>query len=531
MIDREYPAGVFSKHMKKILSLFLGTALLLTACQLKPSSKIGEEISELPSASLTSIIELANGDTYNLEASFVKKEIDGSVYKMLAYNGSIPGPTIKVKQDSTITVNFTNNTNIETTLHSHGIRLDNAFDGVPDFTQEPVQPGESFTYQMRFDDAGVFWYHPHLREDYAQDMGLYGNYIVVSAPKNEWSPVNREETLIVDDILIDDGSIVPYSLQEVTHTLMGRFGNTMLVNGSTDYSLSVNKGEVSRFYITNTANTRVFNLSIPGAQMKLVGADNGLYEHDEWADEVLLGPSQRAIVEVLFAESGEFSLLHKTPDKTYTMGKFLVSEEEVTESYASTFNILKTHQGTITSVDPYRGNFSDEPDKRLSIDLEMKGMGGMHSMHGGGTMEDSMMSMSDGEPIEWEDSMDMINSTSNKNTLEWQLLDEETKKTNEEINDWNFKQGDLVKIRIANPDDTMHPMQHPIHIHGQRFLVLSTDGEFSDNLVWKDTVLIPAGSTVEVLVEMSNPGDWMIHCHIPEHLESGMMFPFKVISP
>jgi FtsP/CotA-like multicopper oxidase with cupredoxin domain len=139
-----------------------------------------------------------------------------------------------------------------------------------------------------------------------------------------------------------------------------------------------------------------------------------------------------------------------------------------------------------------------------------------------------MMSMSDGEPIEWEDTMDMMNSTSNTDTLEWQLIDEKTEKANEAIDDWDFKQGDLVKIRITNPDDTMHPMQHPIHIHGQRFLVLSTDGEFSDNLVWKDTTLIPAGSTVELLVEMSNPGEWMLHCHIPEHLESGMMAEFNV---
>lgn len=518
--------------MKKLTFIIgiLGLSLL-TACQTSTNKTNDEEISAFPTASSTTIVELADGDTYNLEASFVEKELNGSLYKMLAYNGSIPGPTLKVQQGSTITVNFTNNTDIETTLHSHGVRLDNTFDGVPDVTQEPIQTGETFTYQMRFDDAGVFWYHPHLREDYAQDMGLYGNYLVVSGPEDEWSPVNREETLIVDDILIDDGSIVPYSLEEVTHTLMGRFGNTMLVNGSTDYSLNVNKGEVLRFYITNTANTRVFNLSIPGAQVKLVGADNGLYERDQWTDEVLLGPSERAIVEVLFAESGEFSLLHKTPEKTYTMGEFLVSDEEVAPSYAADFNQLKTHQSTIASIDPYRGSFSSDPDKSLSIDLDMKGMGGSHSMHGGMMMEDSEMGMmSDGEPIEWEDTMSMMNSTSNTDTLEWQLIDEETEKINEDIDDWNFAQGDLVKIQISNPDDTMHPMQHPVHIHGQRFLILSVDGVDSDNLVWKDTVLIPAGSTVELLVEMSNPGDWMIHCHIPEHLESGMMMDFNVSS-
>ncbi len=74
----------------------------------------------------------------------------------------------------------------------------------------------------------------------------------------------------------------------------------------------------------------------------------------------------------------------------------------------------------------------------------------------------------------------------------------------------------------------MHPMQHPIHFHGQRFLVLSRDGEQETNMAWKDTVLIPSGETVEILLEVTNPGEWMAHCHIAEHLEAGMMLPFNV---
>lgn len=515
--------------MKKSLVLpLLAQAILLSACQ--SPVEVDSQKSEFPLAVETSIVELADGDVYDLEASFVQKEINGEMQDMLAYNGSIPGPTLKVQQGATITINFTNSTDIENTIHSHGVRLANAFDGVPGVTQEAVEPGETFTYQINFDDAGVYWYHPHVRDDYAQDMGLYGNYIVVAGGEEEWSPVNREETLMVDDILIESGKIGEYSLEEVTHTLMGRFGNTMLVNGSTDYSLDAKKGEVIRFYITNTANTRVFNLSMPGVQLKRVGADNGLYERDEWVGEILLGPSERAIVEALFTDSGEFQLIHSTPEKNYTMGEVSVSEEAVAESFADDFKMLKTHESTIASIDPYRSLFSGEPEKELSINLEMKSMGGMHSMHGGTMMEDSMMSMGDGEPIEWEDTMSMMNSTSTTDTLEWQLVDEQTEATNENIKGWNSKQGDVVKIRISNPDDTMHPMQHPVHVHGQRFLVLSVDGVATENLVWKDTVLIPAGSVVELLVEMNNPGEWMLHCHIPEHLESGMMLDFNVSS-
>ncbi|MBI3984332.1 MAG: multicopper oxidase domain-containing protein [Candidatus Levybacteria bacterium] len=94
---------------------------------------------------------------------------------------------------------------------------------------------------------------------------------------------------------------------------------------------------------------------------------------------------------------------------------------------------------------------------------------------------------------------------------------------------WQFRKGEKVKISIFNNPKSEHPMQHPIHIHGQRFLILSTNGVSNDNLVWKDTALVQKGDTMELLVDMENPGDWLIHCHIPEHMEAGMMSQFKVI--
>ena len=133
----------------------------------------------------------------------------------------------------------------------------------------------------------------------------------------------------------------------------------------------------------------------------------------------------------------------------------------------------------------------------------------------------------DEDGIEWEDDMAMMNRMSTDENITWRLIDEETGKENMDIN-WNFKQGDLVKVSIYNDPDTMHPMQHPIHFHGQRFVILSEDGVANDNLQWKDTVLVPKGKTKEVLVEMSNPGEWMAHCHIAEHLHAGMMMSFEV---
>src|SRR3989344_3962696 len=174
------------------------------------------------------IVELKNGDAYDLVAEFIEKEINGNKYRMLAYNGSIPGPLIKVDQGAEVTLNFKNATDMDTTIHSHGVRLDNQFDGVPDVTQETVRPGGAFTYKIKFTDAGMFWYHPHVREDYQQELGLYGNYLVVPKTADYRSPVNREVPIFLDDILIENGKII-LSKEGADHTLMGRFGNVMLV--------------------------------------------------------------------------------------------------------------------------------------------------------------------------------------------------------------------------------------------------------------------------------------------------------------
>lgn len=496
------------------------------------------DVTGLSEAKPSEIVELKNGDTYNLTASIVKKTIGNSVVKMLAYNGMIPGPMIKVQQGAEVTLNFTNNTDVDTTIHSHGVRLENKFDGVPDVTQKEVKPGESFTYRVKFPDEGMYWYHPHIREDYAQELGLYGNYLVTPSDPNYWSPVNREVALFVDDILIENGKIATFSKTSADRTLMGRFGNTMLVNGETDYALQAKAGEVIRFYITNSANTRTFNLSIPGAKMKLVGADGGKYERETWSDGVILSPSERAIVEVLFASAGSYKLEHKTPERIYTLGTISVSSEKVATSFDKEFAVLRSNNDIQSEIDAFRSSFTKPADKRLKLTIDMgmdmQGMmqqeetGGhnMHMMGNGQSMSNGSM-MASGDPIEWEDSNAMMNAISNPEMMKWVIEDEDTGKKNMDI-DWKFKVGDKVKIKITNDPNSMHPMQHPIHFHGQRFLVLSTNGKPNDNLVWKDTTLIQNGDTAEILVEMTNPGEWMAHCHIAEHLEASMMFGFKV---
>jgi FtsP/CotA-like multicopper oxidase with cupredoxin domain len=510
---------------KKLQSLGISfvSGIFLMGCANQSTMKISNSYNTLPEVKEPVFVELKNGDSYDLTAEYVNQEINGNTYKMLAYNGSIPGPTLKVHQGSEVTIHLKNETDIPTSLHSHGVRLEDKYDGVVGIQQKQIDQDQIFTYKIKFPDVGIFWYHPHLNEPYTQSHGLYGSYWVVPNDKNYWSPVNEEVPLMINDISVQNGRTDSFNPKVTNYALMGEFGNVMLVNGSSNYQKTFQLGEVARFYLVNASNTRVYNLSIPNVKMKLVGGDNGKYEHEIWQDHIVLSPSERAIVEVLFSKSGSYTLQSTNPQNTYNLGTFTISDEKVGQSFAKEFSILRDNKDVIADIDKYRAAFNKALDKSIRFTMEMKGMGnsGQHMMLNG-----QMMS-NDQEPIEWEDTMAMMNAMSTTETVKWKVVDEETKKENDQIH-WQFKVGDKVKIKIYNDPNSIHPMQHPIHFHGQRFLVLSTNGVKNTNLVWKDTALIPKGATVEILVDMSNSGKWMAHCHIAEHLSSGMMFPFEV---
>lgn len=497
-----------------------------------------QDVIGLPEAKPTEEIALEEGGVYDLEIFPVKKKIGDAWVRMLSYNGSVPGPVFRAQEGVSVTIRLKNSGDLETTLHSHGLRLENLFDGVPGVTQEPIRVNDTFEYRLKFPDPGMYWYHPHVRTDYGLETGLYGTYIVDPNESEYWSPANREIPLTLDDIAIGkDGRLVSFDRNETDHTLMGRFGDTMFTNGETDYRFEAKRGEVIRLYLVNTANVRPFNFSIPGARMKLVGADIGRYAREKFVENVVLAPGERRVVEVYFEKAGTLPIEHKTPKKTYRLGEVLVSDEPTVTSLAGEFFTLRENTSVAAEMKPLLDAYlSAVPDKELRLSMTMgERMGtqmspkGMHEMGGGMMMEDAMMGMGDdGDTIEWEDTMNAMNQGSTTKTLTWKLVDVKTGKENMKIDDWRFKKGDRVKVRAFNDPGSMHPMQHPIHFHGQRFLVLSINGVRNDNPVWQDTTLLAKGDTADILVEMTNPGEWMVHCHIVEHAESGMMMVFRV---
>ena len=473
---------------------------------------------------------------------------------------------------------------------------------MPHDTQAPIEIGETFTYKVQFPDAGFYWYHPHIREDFGLEMGLYGTIIVEPTDTDYWPAADRQLTITLDDLLVEDGHIASFDKAGPNFTAMGRFGNVMLINGEPSFAGEAAPGEVVRLYLVNTANTRIFNVAIPGARTKLVGSDSGRYEHEALVDEVLLAPSERAVVDVLFDAPGdvragasntrpylrsgcvhrrrrpdqrvprppsrrsawtpELSAEHRSiqpdlerpPDKVLAFFSRmpLLYGEGTPTSYACPMHpdVTSMEPGTcpkcgmtlapvfapdapatsyvcpmhpeVTASEP--GTCPECGMKLVPSEAAPEPTAGTHPVTGHGEH-------GHGDGLEWEDLMPEINRASDSSNMIWQLIDRETGAENGAIS-WDFTVGDRVKIRLVNEMDADHPMHHPFHIHGAgRFLVLSRDDEPEANLVWKDTVLVRSGETVDILLDVSNPGLWMAHCHIAEHNQSGMMFSFNVARP
>jgi FtsP/CotA-like multicopper oxidase with cupredoxin domain len=437
-----------------------------------------------------------------------------------------------VDEGSTITVQFRNDTDFPTAVHWHGVRLDNRFDGAPHVTQEPVPPKGTFEYQVHFRDAGIYWYHPHHREDVLQDLGLYGNLLVQSKDPGFFPPANREEVLMLDDLLVGDAGLVGHGQEAPTHALMGRFGNVLLINGEPRWQAQARRGEVVRLFLTNVSSTRVFNLSFEGArtQLKVIASDLSRFEREAWVENVTIAPAERFVVDVRFDAPGEVRLVNRVRAIDHVMARFFeekqalgviqVSAGRAVPDHGVAFERVRTIADVAKEIDAYRGLFARAPDHELKITLDvgdvpfpLKPLMNFESVYR--------------HPVEWTGTMPEMDWVATGRNAHWILRETATGRENMDIH-WQFRVGQVVKLRLVNDRNALHAMQHPIHIHGQRFLVTAVNGVPNEHLVWKDTVLVPTGFTTDVLLELSNPGEWMLHCHVAEHIENGMRMVFSV---
>ena len=490
----------------------------------------GKDLSALPEAVPAKVTPLRNGDTLDLTAGLVRRTIKGQAFAMYAFNRQVPGPLIRVPQNATITVRFHNRIDLPSSVHWHGVRLDNASDGAVGLTQQPVAPGADYTYTVHFPDAGIYWYHPHVREDIEQSMGLFGNMLVDAPARDYYSPANQEQVLMLGDLLMQADTLIPFGKEQADFALMGRVGNVLLVNGEPDYHLNLHRGEVVRFYLTNVSSSRTWNVSFGGAPIKVLASDVSRFEREEMVPSVVLAPAERYVVEVRFDKPGQHAMINaiqainhyrgEFEPEVDTVGTITVDSTAAMPDYAAQFAMLRHYDSVTQDIERYRQYFDKPPDKSITLSVRVTGLPLA-------TVQFMTIDTAYYAPVEWVDGMPDMNWLSTSSQVQWILRDDATGKENGDI-DWHVKRGSVVKLRIFNDPRSFHPMQHPIHLHGQRMLVVSRDGVPTKNLVWKDTALIPVGSTVDLLIDASNPGDWMLHCHIAEHLGAGMMMVMHV---
>ena len=388
---------------------------------------------------------------------------DGNETWLWTYNGQMPGPLIHATVGDTLRVVFTNNLDEPTTIHWHGLRIDNAMDGVPAI-QDPVEPGETFVYEFVLPDAGSYWYHPHVRTFEQVERGLQGALVV-----HEKDPVDiPERYFVVDDAwLEDDGTWGSFALNsQHMQQMAGRFGNRLVVNGSLD-PLEDEVTGVERWRIVNTANARTMYIDLEDAEWRVIAVDGTLLPEPYSVNRVELPVGRRVDLEVLPGANPVLNVtLPDTSTTPYTWNDYPI--------------FLGTREGDVGRWNAWNAEplpAMEEVEQELEL---------VFSASGGGSN------------IDWEingavyGDHDTIPVRANTPTL----------------------------IRLEETSGR----PHPFHLHGQFFQVVERDGkEYPTDVGLLDTVEIGGKEELLLYSTFDNPGLWMAHCHILEHAERGMM--------
>jgi FtsP/CotA-like multicopper oxidase with cupredoxin domain len=407
------------------------------------------------------------------------------------YGPASPGTEIRVAQGARVRRTLVNGLDQPTSIHWHGIRIDNAMDGVAGLTQGAVAPGERFDYDFTVPDAGTFWYHAHDRSFEQVGRGLYGALIV---EEPEPLDIDRDEVLVLDDWLIDpdSGQLAASfgNMHDLSHA--GQVGNLVTANGAHDLTMPVKRHERLRLRLINAANARVFQLQMSGLDGWIVALDGmPLPTPRPLSEALLLAPAQRAdlIVDVT-AEAGETAgLVSVERGEGFALASFPVTSEA-----------SATRRGAVAPLPP---NTVARPDlaAATALDLRMEGgaMGGLR----GARLDGEMQSMN---ALVAENKFWAFNGAIG--TMEDPPLAE-------------LSRGETVRLKIVN--DTAFP--HAMHLHGMHFREVTKDGQLGD---LRDTTLLLRGETREVAFVADNPGDWLLHCHMLSHAVAGMTTRLRV---
>ncbi|MGF1631349.1 MAG: multicopper oxidase family protein [Kiloniellaceae bacterium] len=417
------------------------------------------------------------------------------------YDGVSPGPVIRARQGEEVFVRLVNKLPQPTTLHWHGIRIDNAMDGVPHLTQHAVAPGESFDYRFTVPDAGTFWYHPHDRSWEQVARGLYGLLIVDEAGPSAQA-FDRDIAIVADDWRLgEDGQIDEASfghMMDWSHA--GRLGNTLTLNSRDILDVPVQSWERVRLRLCNTCNARVLELRIENHQVWLMALDGQPVAPRLLTDGYIrLAPGERADV-VIDAFLDDFELGKTAAITEVSGGQRLIAGRLVLS-------------GAILRVAPLSVPPHPLPANPLPTDLDLDSSLAVELLMEGGAMGSLAQAMHEGE---MKDIRTLVGAG-----MVWSL-NGVAGMTEQPL--FTAARGRTVTVDLTN--DTQWP--HAIHFHGHHFSVLERDGAATNDDAWKDTVLLDRQERAKIAFVADNPGRWMIHCHMLEHQASGMTSWFVV---
>ena len=411
-----------------------------------------------------------------LEAAPARLAVVGAPHPqtgLWTYNGAFPGPTLRFKQGERLRARLVNRLAQDTTIHWHGIRLPNAMDGVPHLTQPPVPPGGEFLYEFELPDAGTFWYHPHASSAEQVGRGLFGALIV-----EERTPpaVDRDLVWVLSDLRLDrEAQVAPEFNAPFDASHAGRLGNTALVNGRVPESFALDAGERIRLRLVNAASARIFRLNFEGHSPQAIALDGHPVAPHLVSGGLRLGPGMRA--DLLLEASGEPGRRYVVSDDFFPRRAYRLLELAYTDKRAPARMLpaLQLPPNPLAAPDLARA-------ERLKLVL------------GGGAMRPRQ-----------PQGLWSINGQSPRGHAHQPMF--------------RLERGRSYVFEVHN-DTAWH---HQFHLHGVAFRSLGESHQ-----PWRDTALVDPGARAEFAFVADNPGDWMIHCHILQHQEAGMMGVMRI---